>query len=97
MMTYFSGTHVAVKYLGPTNLSGSRYAATIDFGSLGGKIRAIVHHDYALDAYQNQLRAVEAVAQKFLEQNEYYDHFEVLAATVDHFIIEFKASEEMAA
>ena len=95
-MTYFNGTHVAVKYLGPTNARGSRYKATIDQGG-SFKFSATVPYDYALDSYGNQFKAVEAVAQKFLEHNGYYDHFEVLAATVDNFIIDFRASDEVAA
>jgi len=95
-MTHFFGIHVAVKYLGPTNFRGSRCVATIDRGG-DYKWRATVSYDYGLTAYGNQLKAVEAVVEKFLDQNPYYDRFKVLAATVDNFIIEPTKIEEVAA
>lgn len=95
-MTNFYGIYVSVKYLGPTNTRGARYKATIDRGG-SYKFSATVSYSYALDSYDNQLRAVEAVAQKFLDDNPYYDQFEVLAATVDNFIIDVKKSAEVAA
>ena len=93
---HFYGIKVNVKYLGPTNFRGSRYKATIDRGG-DYKFTATVSYDYALDCYGNQLKAVEAVAQKFLDQNPYSDGFEVMAATEGNFIIELTTSEELAA
>jgi hypothetical protein len=95
-MVYFYGIHVEVKYLGPTNHRGSRYKATIDRGG-NHKFSATVNYDYALDSYDNQLKAVEEVARKFLDQNPYYDGFKVLAATVGNFIIELTSNDEVAA
>ncbi len=89
---HFYGIQVSVKYLGAT----SRHKATIDRGG-DHKFSATVSYDYGLDSYGNQLAAVEAVAQKFLDQNPYYDGFKVLAATHGNFIIELTISEELAA
>jgi len=93
---YFFGIHVSVKYLGPTNFRGARYKATMDRGC-SHKVSATVGYDYALDTYRNQLKAVEAVVKKFLDQNPYYDGFKVLAATFDNFIIELTDHEEVTA
>ena len=92
---HFYGIQVEVKYLGPTNHRGSRYKATIDRGG-DYQLSATVSYNYGLDSYGNQLAAVEAVAQKFLDQT-YYDGFTVLAATHGNFIIELTTSEELAA
>jgi hypothetical protein len=99
-MKNFYGIHVAVKYHGPTNFRGSRYSAKIN---CGGSYRwtATVDYDYEQDTYGNQLAAVEAVAQKSIETFRQrcidFDGFEVIAATVDNFIIELTTSEELAA
>ncbi len=95
-MTHFYGIKVEVKYHGPTNHRGSRYSATIAEWS-DYKLRAYVNYDYSMSHYGNQLEAVVAVAKKFLDENEYYNDFGILAAVDGAFIIEFTNKQEVAA
>lgn len=83
---YFYGIPVRVKYLGPTNTQGSRYKAIVKRNA------AIVSYDYGKDQYHNQLAAVTAAVEKWIEEDDFYDGFEVVSATDGHFNIVLTAS-----
>jgi hypothetical protein len=96
-MTHFYGMKVEVKYHGPTNHRGARYSATISTCGGDWKFKAYVNYDYSMSYYGNQLEAVKAVAKKFLDENEYYNGFSILAAVDGAFIIELTNKQEVAA
>lgn len=56
---------IAVKYHGPTNHRGSRFSATIKWGS--EKLRATTSYDHAYSCADNEMDAAEAALRKMDE------------------------------
>ena len=81
-MTYKA---ITTKYLGPTNVRGSRVKATAEAGSI------TLHWDHALNCDDNHMIAAKALAAKYGWRGQWYGGTTYSGETV--FVCSMKAGE----